>query len=280
MAAQPLVRRSYNNPVETYATNVLGTVNVLESVRHCDSVRAVLIITTDKCYENRGSSEPFRESDRLGGHDPYSGSKACAEVVVSSYRDSFFHPEQYLSHGVAVASARAGNVIGGGDWAEDRLIPDMVRAFCRRIPAQIRNPNAVRPWQHVLEPLRGYLSLCERLVDDGPEYGEAWNFGPVLEDAQPVAWLVERMAGTLGPAAVWEPDGRWHPHEAQTLRLDWSMASSRLNWHPKLRLAEAIDWTADWYLAWTQKFEMRGYTQEQIQRYSVHDEKASVEAEG
>lgn len=194
MAAQALVRESYVAPLETYAVNVMGTANVLEAVRATPQVRAVVSVTTDKCYENREWNWGYREADHLGGYDPYSSSKACAELVTAAYRSSFFNSTRYAQHGVAVASARAGNVIGGGDWARDRLIPDLLSAIGRGEPVRIRNPHAIRPWQHVLEPLSGYLSLAEKLAsDEGSAYGEAWNFGPTDDDARPVQWIVERM---------------------------------------------------------------------------------------
>jgi CDP-glucose 4,6-dehydratase len=281
MAAQPLVRKSYEVPVETFATNVLGTANMLEAVRGCDGVRAVLVITTDKCYENHGSSAAFQESDRLGGYDPYSSSKACAELVVSSYRNSFFNPERYSTHGVAVASARAGNVIGGGDWATDRLVPDVVRSFMGGTPVLIRNPKAVRPWQHVLEPLRGYLCLCERLVESGAEFGEAWNFGPEDNDARPVEWIADRLVSLWGNGAKWLTDDGRHPHEAHTLRLDWSKASARLDWKPALNLSEALEITAKWYKAWQENEDMREVTQEQIERIGAYSStECSCRAEG
>ena len=268
LAAQPLVRASYQDPVGTYAANVLGTANLLEAVRGCDSVRAVVIITTDKCYENKEWLWAYRENDRLGGHDPYSSSKACAELVVASYRNSFFAPERYAQHGVALASARAGNVIGGGDWAQDRLIPDIMRGLARGETVRIRNPRAVRPWQHVLEPLRGYLSLAQRLVQDGPLYGEAWNFGPEYSDARPVQWIVEHLAANWGADACWQVDADEHPHEAQMLKLDWTKAAERLGWHPALPLEQALQITADWYRACASSAEMRAFTLGQINAYT------------
>ncbi len=251
LAAQSLVRASYQNPIRTYETNVLGTARLLEAVRSCDSVRAVVIVTTDKCYENQEWVWPYRESDPLGGHDPYSNSKACAELVTGAYRNSFFSTERYAEHRVAIASARAGNVIGGGDWSPDRLIADIIRAFESGKLLQIRNPRATRPWQHVLEPLRGYLTLAENLYQHGTKFSGAWNFGPHYEDAKPVEWIVEhlasRWASAGGNAARWEIDRGPHPHEAQMLKLDWTKASMELGWHPMLSLPEALDMTLDWY---------------------------------
>ncbi len=251
LAAQALVRLSYKDPIGTYETNVLGTARLLEAVRSCESVRAVVVVTTDKCYENREWAWPYREIDALGGHDPYSNSKACAELVTSAYRDSFFSVREYTKHRVAIASARAGNVIGGGDWSCDRLISDIVRAFESGETLQIRNPQATRPWQHVLEPLRGYLLLAQKLYEHGTEFSGAWNFGPRYEDARPVEWIVEHMAARwteqAGAAVRWEIDGGEHPHEAQMLKLDWTKAAQGLGWQPKLSLADALDMTLDWY---------------------------------
>jgi CDP-glucose 4,6-dehydratase len=267
MAAQPLVRKSYEDPVGTYATNVMGTANVLESARGCDSVRAVVVITTDKCYENKEWIWPYRETDRLGGYDPYSNSKACAELVVSAYRSSFFNPADYNRHRVAIASVRAGNVIGGGDWAEDRLVPDIMRAFAAKEVLKIRNPDAVRPWQHVLEPLSGYLKLAERLIEAGVQYGDAWNFGPEHTDAKPVEWIVRQLAKVWGEDAHWQVDGQAHPHEAQMLKLDCSKAAQVLNWRPALPLEQALRLTADWYRRRNAGEDPRATTIEQIEQF-------------
>ena len=245
MAAQPLVRYSYTNPVETYATNVMGTVHLLESVRHSPETRAVVNITTDKCYENREWVWAYRENEPMGGYDPYSNSKGCAELVSAAYRSSFFNATTYAQHGVAIATTRAGNVIGGGDWAQDRLIPDILRAFEQGQKVNIRNPNSIRPWQHVMEPLRGYLTLAERLYEHGPEYAEGWNFGPIDEDAKPVGWIVEKMAALWGQGAQWQIAEGEHPHEATYLKLDISKARHLLNWHPALRLEQALELIVD-----------------------------------
>jgi CDP-glucose 4,6-dehydratase len=253
LAAQSLVRASYQDPVGTYATNVLGTASLLEAVRETPSVRAVVVVTSDKCYENREWLWPYRENDRLGGSDPYSNSKACAELVVEAYRNSFFPLDRFVEHRVAVATARAGNVIGGGDWSADRLIADIVRAFVSGEALQIRNPEAVRPWQHVLEPLRGYLTLAQKLVEQGTEFSGAWNFGPNPGKEKPVKWIVERLASRwaeLGGAPPrWQVDPGPHPHEAHMLKLDSSKAAERLGWRPALSLPEALDMTLDWYRA-------------------------------
>lgn len=267
MAAQPLVRRSYVDPVETYSTNVMGTVNLLEAVRKAPSVRAVINVTTDKCYENREWVWGYRESDPMGGHDPYSSSKGCAELVTAAYRASYFNPTAHEARGAALASARAGNVIGGGDWAPDRLIPDILAAFAQKRPVVIRHPNAIRPWQHVLEPLRGYLTLAERLVQGGPAYAEGWNFGPRDEDAQPVSWLVEQLRAMWGTGAAWKVDGGAHPHEAGYLKLDISKARARLDWHPTLGLSEALRWVVDWSRASRDGADLRAYTLGQIANY-------------
>lgn len=268
MAAQPLVRRSYADPLETYTTNVIGTANVLEAVRHCDSVRSVVVITTDKVYENQEWCWPYRENDRLGGYDPYSNSKACAELVTSSFRNSFFHPKDHSKHGVAIASTRAGNVIGGGDWAEDRLLPDIITAFLQDRTLKIRNPKSIRPWQFVLEPLRGYMEIAQRLIEVGPDFGGAWNFGPQAEDAKSVDWIVNEIAAGWGPDAKWELDVAAHPHEAQVLKLDWSRASQSLDWKPTFTLKQALKATVDWYKAWHRGEDMRVLTLSQIEEHA------------
>lgn len=269
MAAQPLVRYSYQNPVETYATNVMGTVNVLEAARHTESVRSVVVITTDKCYENREWAWGYRENEPMGGRDPYSSSKGCAELVVSAYRDSYFSAKDFDRHRVALASARAGNVIGGGDWALDRLIPDIMRAIQENRPVLIRSPRAIRPWQHVLEPLSGYLCLAEHLWHHGPEYAEGWNFGPSDEDAKPVAWIVDRLTKLWGEGASWEVDLGSHPHEATYLKLDCSKAKAKLGWTPRTSLATALDWIVEFYQAYQAHQNMREVTESQILRFQA-----------
>ena len=268
MAAQPLVRASYRDPVETYSTNIMGTVNLLEAVRREPEVRAVVVVTTDKCYENREWEWGYREVDRLGGHDPYSSSKAAAELVTAAYRNSFFTRSDHGETVAAVASARAGNVIGGGDWAEDRLIPDIVRSLFKGEGVQIRNPGAVRPWQHVLEPLAGYLLLAQRLYDSGTEYADAWNFGPEDADAKTVEWVVKRVTSLLGNATVWTEDKQSHPHEAGYLKLDISRARQRLHWSPRWSLEIALASTVDWYRNWNAGTDMRQFTLRQINEYS------------
>jgi CDP-glucose 4,6-dehydratase len=267
MAAQPLVRYSYIEPVETYSTNVMGTVNLLESVRSTKSVKAVVNVTTDKCYENREWAWGYRENEAMGGYDPYSSSKGCAELVTAAYRQSYFNPEKYAEHGVAIATGRAGNVIGGGDWAEDRLIPDIMRAITAGKSVHIRNPHAIRPWQHVLEPLSGYLILAQKLYEDGATLAEGWNFGPNDEDAKPVQWIVEQLTAAWGEGASWVLDGDEHPHEAHYLKLDCSKAKSRLDWHPRWRLDVALGAIVSWQKAYNSGQEMRVVTLNQIQSY-------------
>ncbi|MFT3735693.1 MAG: CDP-glucose 4,6-dehydratase [Rhodocyclaceae bacterium] len=265
MAAQPLVRYSYANPVETYATNVMGVVNLFEAIRQTPSVRAALNVTTDKCYDNREWVWGYRENEALGGHDPYSSSKACAELVTAAYRSSFFHAG--AERPLAVASARAGNVIGGGDWAADRLIPDMMRAVAEARPVRIRNPHAIRPWQHVLEPLSGYLALVERLFADGEAFASAWNFGPREEDARSVGWIVERLVAAWGQGAAWEQEGTPQPHEAGVLKLDCAKARSQLGWTPRWTLAQTIDYIVAWHKAALAGDDMRSMTLAQINDY-------------
>ena len=265
MAAQPLVRQSYVEPIETYATNVLGTVHVLESVRNTPSVKAVLVVTTDKCYENKEELHlAYQEHEPMGGHDPYSSSKACAELVTAAYRKSFLEQQ-----GVAVATARAGNVIGGGDWAKDRLVPDILKAFEQNSTVQIRNPIATRPWQHVLEPLCGYLTLAEHLFTQGSAYAEAWNFGPHDEDARSVQWIVEQLALSWGNSAKWHQEPGQQPHEATYLKLDISKAKARLGWHPIWNLQTALQNITHWHRAWLSQEEMKKLCLDQILQYST-----------
>lgn len=250
LAAQPLVRQSYRDPVETYAVNVLGLVHLLEAVRACGSVHAVLNVTTDKCYENREWLWGYREHEPLGGRDPYSSSKACAEIVTAAYRESFL-----AAAGVAVATARAGNVIGGGDWSTDRLLPDFFRAVQQGLPLQVRLPDATRPWQHVLDPLDGYLRLAEALTQGAP-VARGWNFGPGDDDARPVRWLLDRLSARL-PGAAWQHSGGDNVHEAMHLKLDSSQARNILGWSPAWGLDRALDLTVDWHRAWIAGCDMR-----------------------
>jgi len=262
MAAQPLVRLSYHQPIETYATNVMGTVHVLEAARHAGSVKAIVNITTDKCYENREWVWGYREDEPMGGHDPYSNSKGCAELVSSAYRKSFLKDA-----GIAMATARAGNVIGGGDWALDRLIPDILRALQAKEPVLIRNPHAIRPWQHVLEPLSGYLLLADRLYKHGQADAEGWNFGPRDEDARPVQWIVEHLCDTWGDGASWTLQPGHHPHEAGFLKLDISKARQRLHWVPHWSLETALTRITEWHQAWLAGQDMRALCLNQISQY-------------
>lgn len=267
MAAQPLVRYSYLNPVETYATNVMGTVHVLESIRASNSVRAAVIVTTDKCYENKEWAWGYRENEPMGGHDPYSNSKGCAELVTSAYRQSYFSPEKYSEHHVAIASARAGNVIGGGDWSEDRLIPDAIKAFEANEALMIRNPLATRPWQHVLEPLSGYLVLTQALYQEGVNFDGAWNFGPRDEDARSVQEVINLLIKNWGSVASWQQDKSEQPHEAHSLKLDCSKARQYLHWVPRWSLEQATENITQWQQAHQKKCNMREICLQQITNY-------------
>ena len=243
MAAQPLVRFSYQEPALTYATNVMGTVNVLEAARNCSNLKAIVSVTTDKCYENKEWSWGYRENEPMGGHDPYSSSKGCAELVTAAYRKSFFNDE----NSAFLASARAGNVIGGGDWSADRLIPDILRAFEKNEPVIVRNPLSTRPWQHVLEPISGYLVLAQHLYEEGSNVAEGWNFGPKDEDCKPVSWILDKMVTNWGNGVSWELDKNNNPHEAGYLKLDCSKAAMRLNWYPKWNLEHTLESIINWH---------------------------------
>jgi CDP-glucose 4,6-dehydratase len=262
MAAQPLVRLSYQQPIDTYSTNIMGTLHVLEAARHADSVRAVVNVTTDKCYENREWVWGYREDEAMGGHDPYSSSKGCAELVSNAYRKSFFNKEE-----IYMATARAGNVIGGGDWAMDRLVPDILSALERGKSAQIRNPDSIRPWQHVLEPLSGYLLLAEKLYEDGQVFAEAWNFGPPNEDARSVRYIVEQLCILWGQNAKWLIQSGENPHEANYLKLDISKAKQSLNWAPRWSLDRALIQIIDWHQAWRGGQNMHAFCINQINQY-------------
>ena len=271
MAAQPLVRKSYVDPVVTYSTNVMGTVQLLEAVRQTPSVRAVVNVTTDKCYENKEWVWGYRENEPMGGFDPYSSSKGCAELVTAAYRNSFFNTVRHGEHQVALASARAGNVIGGGDWADDRLIPDVLRAIESGQSVKIRNPQATRPWQYVLEPLKGYLVLAEKLYTEGSAFAEAFNFGPAEEDAKPVQWIVEQLTHSWGDGASWQLEGGTHPHEAHYLKLDCSKARLKLGWKPHWNLAQALQAIIVWHrahIAHKSSTAMRSICLQQIKEYS------------
>lgn len=267
MAAQPLVRYSYQNPIETYATNVMGTVNLLEAARQMGGVKTIVNVTTDKCYENKEWQWAYRENERLGGYDPYSNSKACSELVTSAYRNSYFNTETYGKQGVALASARAGNVIGGGDWSADRLIPDIIRSLIAKKPVVIRNPHAIRPWQHVLEPLSGYLLLAEKLCQEPSRFAESWNFGPNEEDAKPVHWIADHVTQLLGNDTRWIVDQTPQPHEATYLKLDCAKAKSLLSWQPRWSIATGLTETVNWYLAHQAGRDMRTVSVAQINSY-------------
>ena len=267
LAAQPLVRLSYREPVETYETNVMGTLHVLEGIRSVDSVRSAVMITTDKCYQNKEWVWGYRETDTLGGHDPYSSSKAAAELLISSYRESYFPQDKYGEHKTAIASARAGNVVGGGDWADDRLIPDIIRAFQNNKEVFIRNPKSTRPWQHVLEPLSGYLELSEQLYKEGYKFAEAWNFGPIDEGERSVEWILEKLVELWGNGASWINDDTNHPHEANYLKLDCSKANNKLNWHPKWDLCQTLSKIVEWHKLDCSGNKCRDLCLEQINEY-------------
>jgi len=267
MAAQSVVRRGYEDPIETYSSNVMGTVHVLEVLRQLKQPCAVVNVTSDKCYANREWIWGYREDETLGGRDPYSNSKGCAELVTTAYRESFFPLQAIEDHGVALASARAGNAIGGGDWTCNQLIPDLMRGFLARRPCLIRNPSAIRPWQFVLEPLNGYLMLAERLAVDSVRFASAWNFGPADADAMPVHWIADELARSWGDGAGWARDAAVHPHEAHFLKLDASKARTCLNWRPLLPLKQALAWIVDWYRALQAGTDLYGFTRGQIERY-------------
>lgn len=258
LAAQPLVRRSYADPIETYSTNVMGTVNLLEAIRQSATVKAVVNITTDKCYENKEWIWAYRENEPMGGHDPYSSSKGCAELITASYRNSF-----YENAGIGLASARAGNVIGGGDWSVDRLIPDFLRAIDAQECLRIRSPHAIRPWQHVLEPLKGYLLLAQALYEEPKTYASAWNFGPHEQDAKEVSWIVNKLATYL-PETRWQIDANPQPHEANLLKLDSSKAQHYLKWQPVWNLDMSLQKIAEWHLAWHAQQDMQAVCLAQI----------------
>jgi len=267
MAAQSLVRESYKNPLDTYSTNVMGTVNLLEAARFSQGIRAIVNVTTDKCYENREWHWGYRENEPMGGFDPYSNSKGCSELFTAAYRNSFFNSNKSQNHGVALASARAGNVIGGGDWAEDRLIPDFIRAVSKGEDVKIRSPFAIRPWQHVLEPLHGYLMVAERLYNDGQKYAEAWNFGPDDKDAKTVEWIAGTFCNLWGKGASFTIDKEPQPHEANYLKLDCSKAKVVLGWTPKWDIRTALESIVVWYKAYLAGENIRHLTLKQIDTY-------------
>ncbi len=267
LAAQPLVRYSYRNPVETYETNVMGSLNILESIRFAGSVRSVVMVTTDKCYENKEWCWGYREDEPMGGFDPYSSSKACAELLTASYRNSYFHPDKYSEHQTAIATVRAGNVIGGGDWAQDRLLPDMIKSFELNEVVNIRNPFSIRPWQHVLEPLAGYMCLAQKMYDNGSEFSEAWNFGPLDEDSKSVAWIADRMVSLWGEGRWQKEGGAEKVHEASYLKLDCSKAKARLGWASVWNLNEALVKIVDWHKRAASGEDLNDVCLEQINLY-------------
>lgn len=269
MAAQSVVRRGFEDPIETYSTNVMGTVNLLEALRRLRQPCAVVNVTSDKCYENREWVWGYRENERMGGHDPYSNSKGCAELVTSAFRDSFFSAESVAEHGIALASARAGNAIGGGDWTCHQLIPDLMRAFLQGESCLIRNPSAFRPWQFVLEPLRGYLMLAEHLSDDPELFASGWNFGPANADARPVSWIADELARLWGGHASWTRDCTNHPREAHALKLDASKAGAHLKWFPVLPLSGALAWITEWYKGVEKGSNLKQLTLCQIRNYEA-----------
>jgi CDP-glucose 4,6-dehydratase len=271
MAAQALVRESYRNPRDTYEVNVMGTVNLLDAVRQVKSVKAILNVTTDKCYENKEWHWGYRENEPIGGYDPYSNSKGCSELVTSSFRNSFFNPKEYINHGVALASARAGNVIGGGDWADDRLIPDFIRAITRGEKVLIRSPYAIRPWQHVIDPLSGYLTLCEKLYTDGSAFAEGWNFGADDSDAKNVEWIINKLCEFWSNGAAYELESVPQLHEASYLKLDCSKAKALLGWHPKWNIETTLQMVVDWNKSLLSNDDMRKVSLRQIEKYFLMD---------
>jgi CDP-glucose 4,6-dehydratase len=267
LAAQSVVRTGYEDPVGTYASNVMGTVHLLEAIRTLKHRCVIVNVTSDKCYENREWVWGYRENDPMGGHDPYSNSKGCSELVTSAFRDSYFPPQLLHQHGVALASARAGNAIGGGDWTAFQLIPDLMRAFIAGQSCLIRNPLSYRPWQFVLEPLRGYLLIAEHLTEKGAEFASGWNFGPFEEDAKPVSWIADNLSAKWGRGASWTRDTAVTPSEARALKLDASKSAAYLDWHPVLRIEQTLSWISEWYQAFESGGDLRSVTLEQIKRY-------------
>jgi CDP-glucose 4,6-dehydratase len=265
LAAQPLVRYSYDNPVETYRVNVMGTLYVLEAIRNINTVQAAIMVTTDKCYDNKEWEWGYRENEPMGGHDPYSSSKGAAELLIASYRNSYYGEGSH--NFTAIASVRSGNVIGGGDWAENRLIPDIINSFQRKKIVEIRNPNSIRPWQHVLEPLFGYIKLAESLVNNGLDYAESWNFGPKDDDVRTVQWIVEEISRQWGGNSGWKKDGKSNPHEANYLKLDCSKVNFRLGWSPKWNLNYALKMIVEWHKLEQMNHDCKKICLSQIERY-------------
>ena len=270
MAAQSLVHKSYDQPLETFSTNIMGTVNLLEAIRNTSKKCVIINVTSDKCYENQELSRGYKENDPMGGYDPYSSSKGCGELITSSFRDSFFKNSNDKDYDISLASVRAGNVIGGGDWADNRIMPDIMRGILNKKIIKIRNPTAVRPWQHVLEPLRGYLELAEKLYNYKSEYTESWNFGPDDDDVKPVSWIVNKVVEMWGEDVQvdFDDDRLDYKHETSFLRLDCSKAKSKLKWNPKIKLEEGLKLTVNWYKQYEQTKELREFTENQIEEYA------------
>jgi len=270
MAAQSLVHKSYDQPLETFSTNIMGTVNLLEAVRNTSKKCVIINVTSDKCYENQELERGYKENDPMGGYDPYSSSKGCAELITSSFRNSFFKDSNNKDYDISLASVRAGNVIGGGDWADNRIVPDIMRGILDKKIIKIRNPTSVRPWQYVLEPLRGYLELAEKLYNYKSEYAESWNFGPEIDDAKPVSWLVNEIVEMWGEniEVDFDNDDLDYKHETNFLRLDCSKTKSKLKWNPKIKLEEGLKLTVNWYKQYEQTKELREFTKNQIEEYS------------
>ncbi len=267
MAAQSLVRKSYEEPVNTFATNVMGTVNLLQAVKKTGNTRVLINVTSDKCYENKDAEKAFSENSPMGGYDPYSSSKGCAELVTSAFRDSFFNLKEFDQHECSLSSVRSGNVIGGGDWAKDRLISDIMNSISKRIPTQIRNTRSIRPWQFVLEPLFGYLILAQRMWEEGKKFSEPWNFGPDETDCKSVKWILEKISKEWDDGFSWKEDTRDNPHEAEMLKLDCNKAKKRLGWKTKLDVNETIEWTVNWYKEYFKNSDMKQYTENQIDKF-------------
>ena len=267
MAAQALVRKSYEDPLNTFSTNIMGTANLLESLKQSKKTRVVINVTSDKCYENNGKENIFSENSPMGGYDPYSSSKGCSELITSAFKNSFYNSKEFDLHKLSLSTVRAGNVIGGGDWAKDRLIPDIINSIVKKIPTQIRNTESVRPWQFVLEPLQGYLILAEKMWKEGNEFSGAWNFGPDNEGCKSVKWILEKISKNFDNTWAWENDAKKNPHEASMLKLDCNKAKKRLNWKTKLGIDETLEWTINWYKEFLKNSNMKKYTENQINRF-------------
>ena len=265
MAAQSLVGPSYDDPVETYSTNVMGTVNLFEAIRKSNDTSVIINVTSDKCYENKETLNGYVETDKIGGYDPYSNSKACSELVTSSFRNSFFKDNP---NGKNLASVRAGNIIGGGDWSDNRLVPDIMKSLQQELSLKIRNPDGIRPWQHVLDPLHGYLTLAEHLWDNGSKFSEAWNFGPDQNSVKPVSWIIDQISEYWGSPVNWKKSEQDF-HETHVLSLNCSKSKSELNWNPKLNLIDSIKWTVDWFKEFYNKSDMRKITEKQINDFTL-----------